>query len=313
LLLTNQGRYAEAEPLSLRALAIREKTLTKPPQVGDPDLDYRKADWLLREYSISILPSVGSLKSLRVYAAKPQALRNPFVGFGNPDLQGMSNEASNQAVQHLATRGVVADVSDVRQLEPLPETKSELQEIAKALHASATSVFVLDQATERRVKTMDLSQTRVIAFATHALTAGEFKGYAEPALVLTPPAQGDEIDDGLLAASEVAQLKLNADWIILSACNTAAADGTPGAPGLSGLARAFIYAGSRALLVSHWDVDSRMAARLTSETVSLHQSDPTMSKAEALRRAMLAVLDDPVLPPQYRHPAFWAPFFIVGD
>jgi CHAT domain-containing protein len=107
---------------------------------------------------------------------KPQALRNPFVGFGNPDLQGMSNEASNQVVQHLATRGVVANVSDVRQLEPLPETKSELQEIAKALHANATSVFVLDQATERRVKTMDLSQTGVIAFATHALTAGEFKG-----------------------------------------------------------------------------------------------------------------------------------------
>jgi CHAT domain-containing protein len=210
-------------------------------------------------------------------------------------------------------RGVVADVSEVRQLAPLSETQDELKEIAKALRADVNSVFVRDQATERRVKTMDLSQTRVIAFATHALTAGEFKGYAEPALVLTPPAQGDEIDDGLLAASEVAQLKLNADWIILSACNTAAADGTPGAPGLSGLARAFIYAGSRALLVSHWDVDSDMAARLTSETVRLHQSDPTMSKAEALRRAMLAVLDDPVLPPQYRHPAFWAPFFIVGD
>lgn len=287
--------------------------LTKPPQAGDTGLDYHKADWLIRDYSLSILPSVGSLKSLRVYAAKPQASRQPFVGFGDPDLKGMSNEASNQAAQHLATRGAVADASDVRQLEPLPETKSELQEIATALHADAGSVFVLDQATERRVKTMDLSQYRVIAFATHALTAGEFKGYAEPALVLTPPAQSDEIDDGLLAASEVAQLKLNADWIILSACNTAAADGTPGAPGLSGLARAFIYAGARALLVSHWDVDSSMAARLTLETVRLQQTDPKLSKAEALRRAMLAILDDPTLPPQYLHPAFWAPFFIVGD
>jgi CHAT domain-containing protein/Tfp pilus assembly protein PilF len=287
--------------------------ITRPSNAEGASFDYQKASWLLRDYSISVLPSVGALKSLRVFAANPEVSREPFVGFGDPVLIGTGVTESNRAVQHLAMRGVVADVSEVRQLAPLSETQDELKEIAKALRADVNSVFVRDQATERRVKTMDLSQTRVIAFATHALTAGEFKGYAEPALVLTPPAQGDEIDDGLLAASEVAQLKLNADWIILSACNTAAADGTPGAPGLSGLARAFIYAGARALLVSHWDVDSRMAARLTSETVRLHQSDPKLSKAEALKRAMLAILDDPTLPSQYRHPAFWAPFFIVGE
>ena len=99
-----------------------------------------------------------------------------------------------------------------------------------------------------------------MAFATHGLVAGELAGVSEPALVLTQPAEGTETDIVLLTASEVAQLKLNADWVILSACNTAAADGTPGARGLSGLAKAFFYAGSRALLVSHWPVDSDAAA-----------------------------------------------------
>ena len=95
-----------------------------------------------------------------------------------------------------------------------------------------------------------------MALATHGLVAGELAGVSEPALVLTPPAEGTEADDGLLTASEVAQLKFDADWVILSACNTAATDGTPGARGLSGQAKVFFYAGSRALLVSHWPVVS---------------------------------------------------------
>ena len=108
-----------------------------------------------------------------------------------------------------------------------------------------------NRATETVVKSADLSGTRVLAFATHGLVAGELKGSAEPALVLTPPEKGTELDDGLLTASEVAQLRLNADLVILFACDTASPDGTPGAEGLSGFAKAFFYAGSRALLVSH--------------------------------------------------------------
>ena len=100
------------------------------------------------------------------------------------------------------------------------------------------------------------------AGATHGLVAGDVKGIGEPALVLTIPATPTADDDGLLTASEVAQLKLNADWVVLSACNTMAGD-RPGAEALSGLARAFFYAGSRALLVSHWTVESNAAARLS--------------------------------------------------
>src|SRR5205814_9386425 len=128
------------------------------------------------------------------------------------------------------------------------------------------------------------------------------QGLAEPSLALTLPKQPTELDDGLLTASEVAQLKLNADWVVLSACNTAAGD-KPGAEALSGLARAFFYAGARALLVSHWSVDSEAATRLTTSTFDRLKADPTLGRAEALRQAMLAYLND-TSAPKNAYPAF---------
>ena len=115
----------------------------------------------------------------------------------------------------------------------------------------------------------------------------------------------------MLTASEVAQLKLNADWVVLSACNTAAGD-KPGAEALSGLARAFFYAGAHALLVSHWAVDSDAATRLTTTTFDILQSDPKLGRAEALRRAMLAYMND-ATDPLNAYPAMWAPFVVVGE
>jgi CHAT domain-containing protein len=135
------------------------------------------------------------------------------------------------------------------------------------------------------------AQFRIVYFATHGLVAGEVQGLGEPALVFTLPAEPTDLDDGLLTASEVAQLKLNADWVVLSTCNTVAGD-TVGADGLSGLARAFFYAGSRALLVSHWSVGSQAAVRLTTGTFDALKSDPGIGRSEALRRAMLDYIGD---------------------
>ena len=102
-------------------------------------------------------------------------------------------------------------------------------------------------------------------------------------------------------------LKLDADWVILSACNTAAPDGTPGAGGFTGLTKAFFYAGARALLVSHWSVESKSAMAIT--TRMFEETEKGATKSEALRRAMMALADVP----ETAHPAFWAPFVVVGE
>ena len=146
-------------------------------------------------------------------------------------------------------------------------------------------------ASETTVKRAPLADYSIVYFATHGLVAGDVKGLAEPSLALSIPTQPTELDDGLLTASEVAQLKLNADWVVLSACNTIAGD-KPGAEALSGLARSFFYAGARALLVSHWAVNSEAATRLTTSTFDRLKSDPKIGRAEALRQAMLAYLND---------------------
>jgi CHAT domain-containing protein len=125
----------------------------------------------------------------------------------------------------------------VRALPPLPETADELRALAASLGAGEDSLLLRGRATERAVKAGALKGARVVAFATHAGVAGELPGLAEPALVLTPPATASEADDGLLTAGEVARLELDADLVLLSACNTAAPDGTPGRRGCPGWPR----------------------------------------------------------------------------
>jgi len=211
--------------------------------------------------------------------------------------------------------------SHLGMLNRLPDTADEINSIANALEADVSNdVFLGPKASERRVKTMDLSDRRVIAFATHALVPGDLDGLNQPALALCSPEVTGEKEDGLLTLGEILKLKLNADWVVLSACNTGAAEGA-GAEAVSGLGRAFFYAGSRAILVSMWPVETTSARQLTSKLFEYQKEDKTLSRADALRQSILALMDGPGMQDQasgkiaasYAHPFFWAPFIIVGD
>jgi CHAT domain-containing protein/Flp pilus assembly protein TadD len=275
---------------------------------------YRAASWLARKYAIAVLPGVSSLSELRTLSAAPVGSK-PLIGFADPVFKAVRLAQTDDGKR---TRGLSqvwsesdVDFSAFDAIAPLPETAEELRAVAKAVDAPKQELYLGGAATETAVKSAgDLDQYRIVYFATHALLAGQLKGLKEPALVLAAPARPSERDDGLLTASEVSELKLNADWVILSACNTAAG-GTPGAEALSGLAKAFFRAGARELLVSHWPVDSDAATALTTRTFSLLRNDPHLSHSQALRRSMLALIDDGN-DPRNAYPAYWAPFILVG-
>jgi CHAT domain-containing protein len=210
----------------------------------------------------------------------------------------------------------MADPAVLKQLPPLPGTRVELTAMAAALRAPAGAVRLDMAATETAVHAdKSLGQARVVAFATHGLLPDEIRGVVEPGLVLTPPAVPSALDDGVLTASEAAALELSADWVVLSACNTATADSS--ADSLSSLSRAFLYAGARALLASHWRVSDEATAVLTVET---QREDATQTRAVALQSAMRAVRtgkrsDGSTVAgwtPDWVHPMMWAPFSLIS-
>lgn len=306
---------------------------TQPSRTGGKTSDfsvYREVAWLVRSHAVQQLPSATALASLRrapARAAQPAS----FAGFGDPlfsaqqapvaSAGGMRGAARSRS---LALRGspqfAALDSASLADLPPLPDTREELLAVARALGADPLKdVFLQREATERRVREMNLVQRRVIMFATHGLVPGDLDGLTQPALALTSPAVVPDAGNGLLTMDDVLSLKLDADWIVLSACNTAAGEGA-GAEAVSGLGRAFFYAGARAMLVSNWPVETSAARLLMTAMFAEQGANPSLAKAEALRRAMLKLIDGQGLDraaggslQSYAHPLFWAPFVIVGD
>jgi CHAT domain-containing protein len=320
------------------------------PQGLTPTLaDYRNAAWLGTRQPITVLPSVASLKALRQFAKASRASK-PYLGVGNPLLEGEQGHAyaAEQAAaargkQSCARgaapvqtamargkrsparftglfRGAQADIEHLRAMSPLPETADELCEVGRRLGVPESEILLGDRAREAAIKKLSedgrLADYRVLHFATHGALTGQVQGAAEPGLILTPPAKGTadatalERDDGYLAASEIATLKLDADWVILSACNTAGGQ-SENAEALSGLARAFFYAGARTLLVSHWEVGSEAAVKLTTRAFAELNADAAVGRAEAFRRSMRALIETGSAADA--HPAMWAPFVVVGE
>jgi len=287
-----------------------------------------------------MIPSSAALRTLRnLPPGKPD--RTALIAFGDPVFSteqeeeigqaGQSPEPTRLAETSATTRGLSLkrrsspkldgiDSAQLAMLPRLPDTADELRSIALALQADPAKVLNLGkQANERVVKTTDLSGFKVLAFATHGLVPGELDGLNQPALALSAPAVAGVDGDGLLTMEEILSLKLDADWVVLSACNTGAASGA-GAEAASGLGRAFFYAGTRAILVTNWSVHSQSAMGLVTDLFRRQAADRELTRSEGLRQAMIALMDGPGYVGAdgktefaYAHPLFWAPYSIIGD
>lgn len=304
----------------------------QPAKSSVPFAGYRDLPWLAKQAAIAQLPSVTALASLRALKPGP-AQRRPFIGFGDPLFSTeQARLAAAAPAAGMATRGVPlklrntpktggVDSAELAQLPRLPDTGSEIREIAQVLGAAGDGdIYLQSRASEQSVLAADLANRRVVMFATHGLVPGDLNGLDEPALALSAPEVSGGQGDGLLTLDEILGLKLNADWVVLSACNTAAGDGN-GAEAVSGLGRAFFYAGARALLVSNWPVETVAARLIMTDLFKRQVHTPGLAKAEALRQAMAALRDGPGSVDaktgktnfSYAHPLFWAPFVVVGD
>jgi CHAT domain-containing protein len=303
--------------------------VTAPPQGDDGDpAALAGTAWMIDRYALVTLPAVSSLRTLRCFAVRDPAERSPgcpperhtettkpapkgtlaFAGVGAPVL-GPPERTLRGGGYSAYMRGEVADPAALRTLPSLPGTAKELT--AVAAHFGGGAVLLLDKnATETKVKTdPDVARARILEFATHALVADETERVGEPGLVLTPPQTPTMEDDGLLTASEAAQLHLSAEFVVLSACNTARRDGKLGADGLSGLARAFFYAGARAMLVSHWAISDAATPVLMNGFFTTLEKDRKDGRALAFRHAIKDMKADS----QWAAPRYWAAFILVGD
>lgn len=282
--------------------------------VTAPATDYRAAAWLGKEFSVAHVPAASALLAQRRVVGRVAS--GEFIGFGDPAF-GAGAPAATGKVRALITgeRAQRAANYSVEQgfryasIPPLPETRDELLAIAKALGADASRDLVLgEQATRKAVLSADLASRRVVAFATHGLLPGEIPGLSKPALAMAGNADAGE--SPLLTLDDVLTLKLNSDWVVLSACNTAGSERD--GESLSGLVRGFFFAGTRAVLATHWAVDSEASKQLVSAVFTHYAQNRGAQRSTSLRQAQSDMIDGK-FGGAYSHPFFWAPYAFFGD
>jgi CHAT domain-containing protein len=322
--------------LGLLPLSLLPTARVDVEQQGPPFAGYAKVPWLARTHAVTMVPSAAALRTLRALPPGP-ATRSKLVAFGDPYFsETQANEAEDKPVTVASADGVTTrglplkrrsspqtqgvDSAELALLPRLPDTADELRSIALALEADPSKTLYLGkEANESAVRKVDLSGFKVVIFATHGLVPGDLNGLTQPALALTAPKVAAVEGDGLLTMEEILTLKLDADWVVLSACNTAAGSGA-GAEAASGLGRAFFYAGTRAILVTNWSVHSQSARELVSDLFRRQAADSKLTRAAALQQAMNALIDGKGFVDEkgntlfsYAHPLFWAPYSLIGD
>lgn len=304
LLRISQTVLGSARPLlagKKRIVALPDGVLNAVPfeLLSAADNAYRP---LIGEYAVSASPSLVYIEAaghLRQGGAGANLLAVADPVYGAPEkFAGASADE---------VRAATRSSRFMDYFQPLPETRSEAEAISKMFAGQKVQMLAGEQALESRVKQADLAQFGFLHFATHGILGHEVPGIGEPALVLGR----EEGEDGFLTASEVGRLKLDARLAVLSACNTGSGEFVTG-EGVMGMSRAFLAAGSRAVVVSLWPVASKQTERLMVEFY--RQLRTGLPAAEALRAAKLAALDQARKARSAEtHPFYWAPFVLLGD
>lgn len=289
--------------------------------------DYRSFHWLIRKYAITHAPAITSWTLAGSNSRGVGTRTSSFLAWADPDFGGSAGEPaiSDCSVRRslpriAASAGTGAAVPqsrtiDLARLPRLKETREEAEAIARAVGADPRADIIAgSQATRASVLSASssgkMNGTGIVMFATHGLAPDELPGLAQPALAMAKDASGSDLP--LLTLDDVVGLRTNADWVLLSACNTSAAE-RAGGDALSGLARGFFFAGAKSLLVTHWEVDSCSAAKITVKTIEKYASNPKLTRAQALQWASIDLIDGKQVPSKWAHPAFWAPYALVGN
>ncbi len=279
--------------------------LTGPAQQED----LAHAPWLIRQAAISHVPAAANFVSLR-RAARAARGGQPWFGFGD------FRPATLAQAERSFPAGACEDSAKLfAGLPPLPFARRELEAARLLLGGSAGDELEGGAFTAPRVVSQNLRDFRVLHFATHALLPTDLRCQTEPAIVTSTPAGAADAHGGLLTSSDVVTMDLDADVVILSACNSGGPNGATSGESLSGLARAFFYAGARALMVTHWSVNDQASALLVAGTMQRMRAGDPQGIAGALRGAELALLDGAGhgMPAAIAHPFYWAPFALVGE
>ncbi|MGJ3649559.1 CHAT domain-containing protein [Sphingomonas sp. GlSt437] len=274
--------------------------------------DMRGVAWLGRDRAVSTALSTKAFRASRALA--PSAGKASYIGFGeNAPLPAAAAAALAQPLP----AGAILDCRWPARIWGRPIAATELRDAAHALGDAGDAIVTGAAFTDQAVLTRaDIGNYRIIHFATHGLVAPPRAGCpAQPALLTSV---GGDTSDGLLDFSEIFRLRLDADLVILSACDTAAAAGQGatlaagltdgGNSALDGLVRAFIGAGGRAVIASHWPAPDEFDATRRLMT-ALFTVAPGTPVDEAMRAAAVRLMDDP----QTSHPFYWSGFAIIGD
>ncbi|HEV7477142.1 MAG TPA: CHAT domain-containing protein, partial [Burkholderiales bacterium] len=325
--------YGAAERSAFERTKAEADGSAQRPYLGE----YAALDYAGRRFRIAYLPSLSALTSQRLYPKRAGGGKLDLVAFADPmftpDAQHRMPGATLKALAQLNVGGLAKKKGlDGAPLIPrLAETAEEANEIARVL-GGKSQIYVGAAAQEKMAKSGELRTARFVLFATHGFLGGEYLGselpdeeneerraarvQAQPALALT--LVGDlKGEDGLLTMKEVIEdLELNAELVALSACNTAgeSAQANNG-EGFAGLTRAFMYAGAKGLLVSHWSVDSLSTQALMTATFRNIKSG--MKALPAVSDAQKELLGGGYSRDGHHfsraHPFFWAAFVYVGD